>query len=172
MGPVSAEIEIDAPRERIFDFVGDYANRPAFMDHFLSDLRLERLESAGLGAGARFRFYSAPQAVWVDSTIVEVSDPHRIAEEGRGGRFNRIPTRTVWEFEPGTGPMTKVRVTHWTEPTHHVDKLKESLGGASFWYERNWRTALRRLRGLLEDGSPDSARVGVGGGNRSSTGIP
>lgn len=172
MGPVSTETEIDAPRERVFDFVADYANRPAFMDHFASDMRLSSLDSSGVGAGARFRFFAAPQAVWVDSAIVEVADPSRIVEQGHGGRFNRIPTRIVWEFEPGTGPMSLVRVTYWTETTHAVDRLRDVLGGASIWYERNWRIALRRLRDLLEDGGGGSERLGVGGGNRVATGVP
>lgn len=172
MGPVSAEVEIDAPRERIFEFVADLANRQAFTDHFIADLRLTRIEPRGVGASARFRFTSPPQDMWVDSVIVALAAPHRITEEGRGGRYNRIPVHTAWEFEPGTGRMTNARVTYWTETTHPVDRLKATLGGASFWYERDWRTALRRLRDLIEADNGGEARVGVGGGNRYATGVP
>ncbi len=172
MGPVSAEVEIDAPRERIFEFVADLANRPAFTGHFIAGLRLARIESRGVGASARFRFTSPPQDMWVDSVIVALSEPHRITEQGRGGRYNRIPVHTVWEFEPGSGRMTNARVIHWTDTTHPVDRLKETLGAASFWYERDWRTALRRLRDLIEAESGGGARVGVGGGNRYPTGVP
>lgn len=172
MGPVSAELEIDAPRERIFGFVADLANRESFTDHFISGLRLTRIESTGVGASARFRFTLPLHRVWVDSVIVALSEPHRITEAGRGGRYNRIPVHTVWEFEPGTGPMTNVRVTYWTERTHPVDRLKEKLVGASFRYERNWRTALRRLRDLIEAEGAGASRVGVGGGNRYATGVP
>ena len=54
MGPVSAEIEIDVPRERAFEAIADLA-AALFTDHFLSDFHLTRIESTGVGAGARFR---------------------------------------------------------------------------------------------------------------------
>jgi Polyketide cyclase / dehydrase and lipid transport len=172
MGPLSAEIEIDVPRQRAFEFVGDLANRPSFTDHFISDFHLSRLESSGVGAGARFRFFAPPQAVWMDTTIAELDEPHRIVEHGRGGRANRVPSTTVWELVEGSGRMTKVRVAYWTEPSHHLDRAKEVLGAASVWYQRDWREALRRLRDILESGGPAEERVAVAGGNRYATGIP
>lgn len=154
MGPVSAELAIDVSRESAFDFVADLGNRSAFTDHFISDFHLLRTESTGVGAGARFRFYAPPQAIWMDSTIVELERPRRISERGNGGRFNRIPSATEWELIAGPGPLTTVRVTYWTEPTNPIDRLKEVFGGASIWYGRDWSAALRRLRMLLEgDGS-------------------
>ena len=59
MGPVSAEIEIDVPRERVFAALADLAARPSFTDHFLSGFHLTRIDSAGVGAGARFRVEAA-----------------------------------------------------------------------------------------------------------------
>src|SRR5215212_1805703 len=47
MGPISVTRAIDAPRDLLFDFLCDLANRPAFTDHFLVEYRLERFESAG-----------------------------------------------------------------------------------------------------------------------------
>jgi uncharacterized membrane protein len=172
MGPISAHVEVDAPRERAFDFVGDLANRPAFMDHFVSGFHLLELESAGAGAGARFRFDVAPQALWFDTSIESTVLPQRISERGRGGRFNRIPCATEWEFIPGPGSLTTVRVAFWTEPGHPLDRAKEIFGAASFWHERNWKIALRRLRDLLEAGEPPSSRVAVAGGSRHRTGVP
>jgi len=171
MGPVSVSTDVDAPRERVFDFVADLANRPSFTDHFISDFHLNRIESAGVGAGARFRIYAPPQAVWMDTSINAVDRPHRLSERGSGGRDNRVPSATEWEILPGPGSLTTVRVAYWTEPTHPVDRAKEVLGGASHWYERDWRAALHRLRDLLESGGP-TERAGVAGGNRYLTGIP
>jgi uncharacterized protein YndB with AHSA1/START domain len=150
VGPVNAEIAIDAPREAVFDFVSDLANRPSFSDHFIADFRLFRVESRGVGAGARFRFFAPPQAIWMDTTIVELERPHRISERGSGGRWNRIKSATEWELLVGPGSLTTVRVVYWTEPGHPIDRMKEVLGGASIWYGRDWATALRRLRDLLE----------------------
>ena len=51
MGPVSAEIEIDVPRERVFAALADLAARPSFTDHFLTGFHLTRIDPAGVGAG-------------------------------------------------------------------------------------------------------------------------
>jgi hypothetical protein len=171
MGPVNAEVAIDVPREVAFDFVADLANRPAFTDHFVSDFHLLRVESSGVGAGARFRFFAPPQAIWMDTTIVELERTQRISERGTGGRWNRIPSATEWELIAGPGPLTTVRVTYWTEPGNSLDRLKEVIGGASIWYGRDWASALRRLRDLLESKGRDG-RSAMSGGSGYSTPVP
>lgn len=171
MGPISAEIEIDVPRPRVFAAIADLSLRPAFTDHFLSDFHLTRIEPTGLGAGARFRFDVWPRRVWMDTTIAELDEPHRLLEHGRGGRGNRIPSTTLWELTEGPGSLTKVRVSYWTEP-NPIDRGLELLSAASIPNERRWREALRRLRDLLESDDLDSHRLGVAGGNPHATGIP
>jgi len=171
MGPISAEIEIDVPRERAFAFLSDLGNRPSFTDHFLSDFHLTRLESSGVGAGARFRVEQPLRSVWMDTAISEIEAPYLIRERGRGGRGNRIATHMAWELTEGPGSLTTVRVAHWTEPGP-VDRGLELASGASFWQQRGWREAMRRLRDLLESEAPRPARLGVAGGNRYATGVP
>jgi uncharacterized protein YndB with AHSA1/START domain len=172
MGPVSAEVEIDAPRERAFATIGDLARRPSFTDHFIDGFRLTRIESSGLGAGARFRVALPPRSLWMDTAIVELEEPHRIVERGRGGRANRIPSTTVWELHEGAGPLSKVRVSFWTEPSNRLDKALEKAAGTSMRLGRDWAEALRRLRGLLESGEASGEGVGVAGGNPHPTGVP
>lgn len=172
MGPVSAEIEIDVPRERAFEAIADLAQRPTFTDHFLSDFHLTRIESRGVGAGARFRVANPLRAVWMDSAIVDSQTPHKLVEKGRAGRANRIPTTTVWELLEGPGSLAKVRVTHWTEPANPLDRALERLSGAAFRQERGWREALRRLREQLESGAAPEAALVLAGGNAHATGIP
>ena len=172
MGPVSAEVEIDLPRERVFEVVGDLALRPSFTDHFASEFHLTRIEARGVGAGARFRLDLPPRSIWMDTTIVEADAPHRIVEHGRGGRSNRIPSTTVWELLEGAGPLTRLRVSFWTEPSNLVDRALEKLSGASMRLERDWRQALRRLRDRLESEEQLRQRVAVAGGNAHATGIP
>ena len=171
MGPLSAEVEMDVPRERVFAFLVDLANRSAFTDHFLIDFHLARIESAGEGASARFCMQGPGAGVWFDTQITEAEFPHRISERGRGGRLNRIPVATVWEIVEGPGPLSTVRVTFWTEPSNPLDRIREALGrsGAA---RRGFGTALRRLRDLLEEGSASAERTGVAGGNRHATGVP
>jgi uncharacterized protein YndB with AHSA1/START domain len=171
MGPIRAETEIDVPRERVFAAIADLAARPSFTDHFLSDFHLTRIESTGVGAGARFRAQAPLRSIWMDTTIVALDEPYRIVERGQGGRVNRIPTNTVWELKEGPGSLTSVRVSFWTEPGG-LDRGLELISAGSLWQERGWREALRRLRDALESDAPGAERIAVAGGNRYATGIP
>jgi uncharacterized protein YndB with AHSA1/START domain len=171
MGPISTEIEIDLPRERVFAVLTDLAARPSFTDHFLTDFHLTRIDATGLGAGARFRAKAPLRRVWMDTTIVDLEEPFRIVEEGLGGRTNRIPSHTVWELTEAAGGLTAVRVSHWTEPGA-LDRGLELLSAGSVFQARGWREALRRLRDNLEADKPVAERIAVAGGNRYATGIP
>ncbi|HEX7059829.1 MAG TPA: SRPBCC family protein [Solirubrobacterales bacterium] len=171
MGPVSAEVEIDVPRAQAFAFLADLANRPSFAGCLVSGFHLTRIDSTGIGAGARFRFDVPMHRDWADTTIVELDEPHRIVEHGHGGRLNRVPSTTVWELTEGPGSLTRVRVSYWTEPGL-FDRAREAMTVASPRYERRWREAMRRLRDLLESGGSAAGRFTVAGGNRYATGIP
>jgi uncharacterized protein YndB with AHSA1/START domain len=172
MGPVSAEIEIDVPREDAFGAIADLARRPAFTDHFLTGFRLTRIDSSGVGAGARFRVGTRRRSVWMDTAIEELEAPHRITEHGLGGRVNRIPSTTVWEIVDGPGGLTKVKVSHWTEPSNPLDRVLETLSGTAGHQRRGWQQALRRLRDQLESERRQAAAIAPAGGNRYATGIP
>ena len=172
MGPISAEVEVDVPRERAFALIGDLSARPSFTDHFLTGYRLTRIEPTGVGAGARFRVKAPLRSVWMDTTIAELDEPHRIVERGSGGRSNRVATHTVWELTGGGASRTTIRVVFWTEPANPLDRGVEILSGGSFWQRRGWEEALRRLRDLLESDRPPAERALVAGGNRHATGVP
>jgi uncharacterized protein YndB with AHSA1/START domain len=163
MGPISITRSIDAPRGRVFDFIFDLANRPAFTDHFVSQFRLERLESRGVGASARMQV--PRRHLWMETAIVEASSPYRILERGRGGRWDRMPVTTGWELVdlPG-GRGCEVTLSFWTEPPKLVDRLKEGPRAEGF-YRRQWSTALSRLKELIESGRA-AERVVVAGGDR------
>src|SRR4249919_1141320 len=139
MGPIRAETEIDVPRERVFATIADLAARPSFTSHFLSGFHLTRIESSGIGAGARFRVEAPLRSVWMDTAIVELDEPFRIVERGQGGRVNRISNRTAWELTDGPGSLTTVRFSHWTAPTNPIDRGVEILSAGSVWQERGWR---------------------------------
>lgn len=151
MGPVSAEITIDAPREQVYAIVADLAMRPAFCNHFLEHFRLQRIESRGVGAAARF-FLDAPLfPIWMETVITEVEAPYLLLERGRGARIDRMAAGTGWELVESAGTTTDVTVSFWTEPDHALDKIKDRLGSAG-WHERQWKRALGRLRELVESG--------------------
>ena len=159
MGPVMAETTIDAPRERVYAMVADLAMRPAFCDHFQEEFRLQRIDSKGVGAAARFHLDAPRFSMWMETVIAELEPPHLILERGRGSRIDRMEAGTAWEIVETAGGMCTVTVSFWTEPTAAVDRIKDKLV-SSGWYERQWRRALTRLRDLAEAGAePEPLRV-------------
>ncbi len=151
MGPESAEITIDAPRERVFEIVSDLAMRPSFCDHFQEQFRLARIDSTGVGASARYHLAASRFPIWVETVIVELEAPYLVLERGKGSRLDRMPVGTAWELVPNGGTMTDLTVSFWTEPIHPIDKLKDK-GLGSGWYRRQWDRALKRLRDAAESG--------------------
>jgi uncharacterized protein YndB with AHSA1/START domain len=162
--PVTVSIIVGAPREQVFDYLRDIANHPEFTDHYLVDWHLTRIDSVGLGAGARFRV-KAPgnRFSWGDVTFIEVEAPHRIVEAGRTGKNNRIRTLGVYELAPGASGTTRVRFTLETEPVTLSDRLLEGLG-ARAWLKRKNNRAMHRLRSIIESDVGRGARVTVAGG--------
>jgi uncharacterized protein YndB with AHSA1/START domain len=164
MDPVTVSIVVDAPRERVFDYLQDIANHSEFTDHYLVDWHLLRIDSVGRGAGARFRIRMPGNRFnWGDVTFVDVERPYRIVEAGRAGKANRIKTLGVYELSPGAGGTTRVQFTLETEPATLSDRLLESLGTRG-WCKRNQARALRRLRAILERGEGRGGRVTVAPG--------
>lgn len=172
MGPISAEVEVDASREEIFPLLTDLSLRPSFTDHFLEDFHLTRIDAVGIGAGARFRIGTPLRSPWADTAIVELEEPFKVVERGWTGRANRIETATVWELTGGTGGLTKVTLATSTKPSNPLDRAVEVLSGAETFQRRGWREALHRLREILEGERQIEGRVAVAGGNRYATGIP
>jgi uncharacterized protein YndB with AHSA1/START domain len=166
MRPVSPTTSIDVSRERVFEILSDLSQRPAFTDHFQSEFRLERVESVGVGASARFQL--SHSGAWMDTVIEAAEAPHLIRESGSGGRGNRIDVFTVWELAEGPSPGgCEVTVTFWTEPRALADRLHEPFGRPRR-LRRDWTRALRRLRELAEAGEPVE-RVEIAGGDRPPT---
>ena len=161
MGPISLTVSIDAPRERVFDFISDLGTRQSWTDHFASGFRLERIAAQGQGAAARFRVDAPAGVRYMETVIAETDRPFRVVEHGRGGRLDHIPIRTVWELEEG--PTTNVRLTFWTSPPSAFDRVREL--GRSRWWRRRWGKALRRMQELIESGAA-VPRTEVAGGDR------
>lgn len=164
MDPVRVSIVVGRPREEVFDYLRDIANHPEFTDHFLADWHLTRENSVGRGAGARFRVQAPLQRFsWMGVSFIDVDPPWRIVEAGRGGKFNRIRSLTVYTLEPYPEDTTHVQLSTETEPVTISDHLMERLG-ARRWVRRQNSRALRRLRSILEDGEGRGARATIAGG--------
>jgi uncharacterized protein YndB with AHSA1/START domain len=152
---------IAMPREEVFEYLADIANHAEYTDHYLVDWRLLRVDSYGVGAGARFRV-KAPlnRFSWADMTIAEVVAPYRIVEHGRGGKFNRVRMLGVYTLSPGPGGTTRVEYSFETDPRLPSDRLMEAFGGAR-WLRRQIAKSLRRLRVVLEEGRDRGRRPSV-----------
>lgn len=161
MGPVSAKLAIDVPREEVFQILLDLSARPSFTDHFMEEFHLLRIEPVGVGAGARFKLRDGG---WVDSIIETADAPHRLLERGRGGYLNRIPNVTEWLLSETGRSGCEVQVTFWTEPANLVDKVRDARASERR-LGKGLKRALERLRGVAESGAPPE-RIAVAGGDR------
>jgi uncharacterized protein YndB with AHSA1/START domain len=163
MDPVTAKVLIDRPREEVFDYLADIANHQEFSDHYLKQWRLTRVDSVGRGAGARFKI-DAPldRYGWGDMTFIEVQRPYRIVAVGRGGKFNRNKTTTIWTLDP-VGGGTEVEMMTEVEPALPTDRFMEAVTGYRGWMKRNVRKSLRRLQSILEEDYDRGQRATVAG---------
>jgi uncharacterized protein YndB with AHSA1/START domain len=162
--PITASITIDRPRDEVFDYLIDIANYPEFTDHYLKHWRLTRIDSIGRGAGARFRVTSPFNRFgWADITFVDVERPYRIVALGRGGKYNRIKSTTIWTLDPAAGGGTDVEVMVESEPALPTDRIVEALSGQRGWFKRKTRKALSRLQSILEENEGRGARATVAG---------
>jgi uncharacterized protein YndB with AHSA1/START domain len=160
MRPLVLSRVIDAPREQVFGYLSDIANHVEFTDHFVKDFRLERLESRGVGAAARFRLLLGPGAIWCEAVLTTLERPHTIVAEGRGGRLGRIEVRSEYRLTLHDQGMTRVELTFAMHPATAADRLREALG-VRVWFGYQQRRALRRLQLILEEGEPSGAAARV-----------
>jgi hypothetical protein len=168
MGPFFLTTTVDAPREAVFDFLCDLSVRPSWTGHFATDFRLAREQPAGRGAAARF-WVDAPGGIrYMETVIAEAERPRLVVEHGRGGRLDRTLVHAAWELSEGSGGVTDLTLTFWTEPGSPLDRIGELLL-AKRWWRRNWKRAMRQLRELVESGGEPPQRVGIGGGDRLPT---
>lgn len=160
MRQVSVNVFISAPREQIYDFVADLAARPAFIDHYLRDLRLARVNSSGKGAAARFVIKPPFREERGELAIVEADRPRRIVEQGRLGRLGRSRFVAVYEFTNESGG-TRVELSTLSDPVG-FDRVRQA--GVHRWIRRQTKTSLNRLRAIFEEPPKgELARVSVAG---------
>ena len=153
---------ISAPRADVYAFIADIGNRVAWMDHFLKDFRLTRVNPVGVGAGAAFKIDSPLFPQRAEYQVIEAEASRHLVERGRIGRWGRTKGFTEWELAESYG-STEVTVTVWTEPGIRWDSLKESLGVRP-WVRRQMAVSLRRLRKIFEEQQDRPlARAGVAG---------
>lgn len=150
MVPVHVHTSIAAPREEVFDFVNDLANRASWMDHCASDLRLANPRTHGKGAAIRYRLQGPRYKPWVQSHIAESDHPRRIVEHTRGGRSNLTHGEITFDFSRQGRGLTRVELTIWSQAGTARERFLETLG-ARRWVKRQAKVALERLRTVFEE---------------------
>jgi uncharacterized protein YndB with AHSA1/START domain len=158
MRTIAVSRTIDAPRERVFDYLSDVANHAEFSDHYLGDFRLGRVDSTGLGASASWHMMFPLARMWGDAAITELDRPHLIVLEGRAGRIGRIAVRAEYRLVQADSGMTRVEYRFETDSANPVDRLKEALGMRG-WLLRKSRRALARMARVLEEGTASAHAV-------------
>jgi uncharacterized protein YndB with AHSA1/START domain len=146
---VTVSTVISAPREQVFDFVGDLAGRPAYCDHYMRDYRLARVNPVGEGASSRFLLRGPVAKEYAELTVKEVDRPRRIVEEIRFGRRGRNRAVAVYDFSPEGAGATRVELTTYGEPATIVDRIRQT--GTAGWMRRQTKKALERLRMIFEE---------------------
>jgi uncharacterized protein YndB with AHSA1/START domain len=162
MRPIRVGITIDAPRERVFDYLSDIANHVEFSDHYLKEIRLERQVSRGVGAAMRFKV-AFGGALWGDIAISALEPPHRIVLDGQTGRLGRVQVHAEYNLTLHGRDRTRADYEVSTTPATKTDQLREALGGRA-WLKWQSQKALRRLARVLEEGEPSSHAVRVAAG--------
>ena len=164
MDPVTVSVKIGRPREEVFAYLADIANHLEFSDHYVEQFRLTRLDSYGQGAGARYKLRTPFQRfAWSDMTFSVVEPPHRIVAVGRGGKFNRVRTTSIWTLDVAPGGGTDVEYMLESEPAFPTDRIVEAFSGQRGWFKRKLRKALSRLQAILEENEDRGARATVAG---------
>ncbi len=154
---------ISAPREEIYDYVSDLANRVAFTDHYQHDFRLAHPRSHGRGAAARWLQRPPLNKQYFEAQVVEAERPRLIVEAIHGGRGGRTRGEVVWEMLRDGTRVTRVDLTIRFEAGTPREAVKERFG-TERWLRRRARTTLERLRVIFEERpSAPLARVSMAG---------
>jgi len=111
MRSAQATITIGRTPEEIFEYLLDIGSRPEFAPSVFHDFRLSRVESYGVGAGARYRLHRKLRDRYAGTTITKAVLGQRVLEEGSTGRGGRVGLAI--EFALGiqlTQPAFRIRI--------------------------------------------------------------
>ena len=121
MAKLDRSVTIDAPIEKVFQFVEDPSNFPEVWPSMMEVKDVERLPSGG----RKFSWVYKMAGVKLEGTseTIEYEENRRIVSETKGG----IQSKFVWSFAPeGDGTTLHVDM-EYTVPVPVVGKLAESV---------------------------------------------
>ena len=142
MKPVSVSIDVDRPREEVYDFIEPLANHEQFTDHVLKNWRV-----APDGRSVKVTVHAPGQKVEAEIVALEEERPSRTVERttSAGGKRRTLGTYRLTDA-PGGGTHVEFEITYEAAPL--ADRLTAPVGRA-FLKKVNTRS-MERLKELLE----------------------
>jgi uncharacterized membrane protein len=146
--PVTVSVEVDRPRQEVFDYVDVLANHERWTDHMFKDWRFEG-PPRGVGAIGRARVNAPGSREQARFEVVESTAPERIVEKGESAHGKR-ETRGTYNFAELPGGGTRIEFELAWEETPRSERIVPAISRA-FMSRANGK-ALKRLAALLEKG--------------------
>lgn len=145
MKPVSVSIDVDRPREDVYDFIAPLANHERFTDHVLKNWRVSED-----GRTVNVTVHAPGQKLEAEIVALEEERPSRTVERttSAGGRRSTLGTYRLTDT-PGGGTHVEFEITYESAPL--ADRLTAPIGRA-FLKKVNTRS-MERLKALLEQGA-------------------
>ncbi|MCH6158875.1 SRPBCC family protein [Streptomyces sp. M600PL45_2] len=146
MRPVVVHVDVDRPREEVYDFLDVLAAHEEFTDHMLREWECSG-PSRGVGAKAQVTAVVAGRREGVAIEVVEAKRPLKIVERNTGAGGRRVAHGT-YLLQELAGSGTRVFFEYAWRTAPASERLAAPV---TRWLLRRANTrALRRLAGLLE----------------------
>jgi uncharacterized membrane protein len=147
--PVTVSVEVDRPRQEVFDYIDVLANHERWMDHLLKDWRSEG-PARGVGAIVRARVDAPGSREQVRIEVVESVAPERTVERGESAHGKRETRGTYRLTELGESRTRIEFELEWL----HVPRSERIVPFVSraFMSRANGK-GMKRLAALLEAGT-------------------
>jgi len=122
MPTVERTISINAPVEKVFEYISDATNQPEFIPSQVESEFVIRTEE-GVGSQTRWVYKLLGIRFKGESTCTEYVPNERIVTESRGG----IVSTWTYTFEPEDGGTKLTMVVDYTIPIPVLGKFAEAL---------------------------------------------
>ncbi len=134
---VALDVELKSPIERVWRALTDPVRLSRWMMFTATDFRPV--------VGHRFQFRTQPMPGWdgvIESEVLEVEEPHRLAYTWEGGPQAMVVTTTVvWTLTEAAAGVTRLHL----EQSGFPSELKQAIGGARW----GWTKMLEQLETLV-----------------------
>jgi uncharacterized protein YndB with AHSA1/START domain len=139
--PVTVSVDVDQPRERVFEFLDLMANHEPFNDHLMRDWELSGPER-GVGSRARVHVKALGVPDVIDIEVIDAEPPRTIVERNVASRAGRVGQGT-YTLDPLPTGGTRITFEYRWIKAPLLDRLTAPFVRA--YLRRNNATAMRRL---------------------------